>query len=426
MASDQGSGGDMLFSGTGRTLRAMMTLALMSVVGLLVMVALLSALVKDHSEPMGTVASWEWDRGYEILNRLGASVIDGVWAMLALFATLLVAVALAGRESFTRASEREDASTTMSGLLRGAYDHRLSIRTVGQIGFYCGTYLSIAVLLILVHVAGDLIEGTGSGRWETAVIVLPLMIGGILLAARLGPFISGVEVTLRELRSSQEKLERRCAELHARVAPDGGLSAAGSAGQIIWSTCVLAMPPMVILGVFALSVQPSKEVLILWTGLWTTTVLLAALAVLTPWMTDALNGWTEMVFKIWWLGVVWTIHILWAMWALFVLPAADEGGAAAPFIAVLAYLIPLFIFGGHHRTRRKQDRGARKLWRRTSPFIAADRVTLGDRSRQLRGVKEQIRDLQKVTPRRVVVPQRSPLTSRPRHRPSRARAMRQD
>lgn len=415
----------MLFSGTGRTLRAMLMLSLVSVVGLLVMVALLSALVGDHSEPMGTVASWDWNRGYEILDRLGASVIDGVWAMLALFATLLIAVALAGRESFTRTSERQSASTTMSGLLRGAYDHRLSIRTVGHIGFYCGTYLSIAVLLILVHVAGDLIEGTGSGRWGTAVIALPLMIGGTLLAARLGPFISGVEASLRELRSSQEKLERRCTELHARVAPGGGLSAARSAGQIIWSTCVVAMLPMVTLGVFALVQQPSKEVLLLWTGLWTTNVVLAALAVLTPWLTDVLNGWTEMAFKFWWLAVVWTIHILWAMWGLFVLPAAEVGGGAAPLIAVLAYLIPLFIFGWHHRTLRKQDKGARKLWRRTSPFIGADRVTLGDRSRQLRRVKEQIRDLQKTTGRRVVAPQHPPLTSLPRHRPPRARAKRQ-
>ena len=407
MAKDEwehSSLGDMLYAGTGRTVLVEALVAAVSLGGLISLSALTGGLWKHgFSEPR-----WEWAFGMAVVDRLGASVLADIWSILGVFATVLVAVALAGRGTFTMKDARETAEKTESGLLRGPFDRRLSLLVACRIALFCGTFLAISALLVLFHVAHgfagsfesgiegpDLaagIEGSGQSA-GAAAIAIPVMIGGILLSAHIGAFVTDPNTRLRELKNLEVELRRRCDRIRRRISPRSRASGVSSIVLVFWRTVTLVLLPGVALaGGFRGASPRVLEFDGIFLGL---TSGVAAVTVLTPWMTDVLNGWSEKVFVVWWWLVVALVHAMWVLAVVFMVAVSGIPASIPLVIAAMFYLFPVAIFWFHYRRVSRFRSSSEVGFGWLSPFLAVDRVVLWDRCRQLGRVESQILELER-------------------------------
>lgn len=382
---------DMLYAGTGRSLLAMMMIALVSVGGLLAVIALAGGRPwKSQTSPQ-----WDWALGLTVSDRLGAAILNNSWSMLGLFATILVAVALTGRGLFSGQLGKGAPEGTLTGLQLGAFDGQLSIHLVGRIGIFCGNYLAISFLLVGMHAVQNFIESGFGGHWNIAAPVLPLMLGGVLLSAHIGVFVTGVDARLSELRSLEEKLSARCDAIAKRIPRQKELSRFGSARLIVWRTASLALVPCAILLISVPAARPSGDVIGYWSAFFVITLATSAVTVMTPWMTDILSGWSEQAFRVWWICVVIIVYLIWVSWVMGPLFTGSAHEWSPIALAGSVYAISVVTFVAHYRCVRK-ERGCDgpQLLSRLSPFLAMDRVVFGDRSRQLKMVRDQILDLE--------------------------------
>ena len=381
----------MLYSGTGRSLLAMFMMASVSAGGLIALTALAGgAPWKTETSPR-----WDWTLALNVSDRLGAAILANSWSMLGLFATILVAVALTGRGFFSGHLRKEEPGGTLTGLQLGAFDGQISVLLIGRIGFFCGNYLAISVLLVGIHAVQDAAENGFGGQWNVVATVLPLMLGGVLLSAHIGIFVTGIDVRLSELRSLERELSDRCEEIGKRVSVDSGLTRFGMFGLILWRTASLTLIPCGILLISMLATRPPAVVIGYWGAFLAITIVASGVTVLTPWMTDVLNRWSERAFRVWWNIVAISVHLLWVLWAVAVLFAESVRISTPIFLAGGAYAVPVAIFSVHYwRVRTRGFSSSSQLVRNFSPFVAMERVLFQDRSRQLIMVRSEIEDLE--------------------------------
>jgi hypothetical protein len=382
--------GEMLYAGTGRTILVGAGVALISVASFLAVLALALGIRRNGwSEP-----SWEWGAGFAVADRIGAGVLLEAWSILGVFATVLVAVALAGRGTFTMKHFSETATKTDSGMFRGDFDRRLSILMAGRIGLFCELYLAVGTLFVVIHVLYGLVERADGGDAGSALIVVPAMVGGLVLAAHIGVFVTDVSTQMSELEKARSMLKERCDQIARRIEPMEALSLRSSVAMIFWQALSLVFLPALLLAESAVVQRASADVLIAYLVFLVITGGVALVAVLTPWMTDVLEGWSEKAFRIWWWMVVAMVHVLWVL-AIAYLSIAIWGWASISLAAAtVVYTAQVLIQAQRYVEARRPRAEVNALSKAASPFLAVDQVVLGDRSRQLDRVERQIADLE--------------------------------
>ncbi|WP_299303882.1 hypothetical protein [uncultured Brachybacterium sp.] len=394
------SHGEMLYVSTGRMVLGELAVALISSATFIVLTVLvMGGLQNGWEEP-----TWEWQPALAVADAVGATLLEDAWSLLGVFATVLVAVALAGRGTFTPVEFQDTAVKTHAGLLKGGTDRRLSLRIVGRIGTFCGLYLAFACVLIMVHVVYGTATGSENGAGRAAIVV-PVMAGGLLLAARIGAFVSDVETQLSELRRTRAVLTMRCYQLRRRIAPmEEASSPLAAVRLIVAETLVLLLVPTLILAESAVLLGATEEMLTHYLIFLFLTTLLALITVMTPWMTDVLEGWSEKAFMIWWWCIAVLSQVLWSALSLQLFLLSGGWASASLVVAAIAYGVQILWHARRYvavrRAQRTTEDGDPSAHvspssKAVSPFFTTDRVVLGDRMRQLHRVEQQILDLEK-------------------------------
>lgn len=393
-------GGEVAAGAAGATdafyatrLRTFVAILASSLVGLLGAAAII-ALIGSESKSLDELSADDWGVAVSLFGDIGQRASRDAWGMLGVLATALVAVALAGRGAFSEGDKRNAERVLSTGLRRGERDGKPPISFVSATGLFCGFYLVICAILIMVHIVRSAAEGDGGAALVSSILPLPVMVGGIFIAAHAGVFVKNVDDYVDSARRRVKDIECRCVELGWKKGEPVEMTSRARLGYALGLISGMSAAPLVAVVMVTSVLYPSASALLPCLIFALSTIGLSVLVVTARWFVDSEDVWSGRLLGCFVAVVVIVLHFA---WIIFVVTCMELGELAVKFgigVATIFYGVALAVGLVGYVVTVKSERQSNHWIVRLSPIAGMDRVILSDRVERLNRARGELEEME--------------------------------